>query len=133
MTTAANEFMRDIYDWMPIVLGRSDEDAWLDPEALQNLLKPCPSAWLTADEISLLVNSPQSKTPEVLQSVTVTACDLRQLSSLVPVSCYSQAFPVHHVASIRVQFGSRRSLLIGDARSLTQVRRWRLCATGQPA
>jgi len=38
---------------MPVILGRSDEDAWLDPEIheqeeLQKLFKPCPSSWLTA-------------------------------------------------------------------------------------
>jgi|GEM_PF-531451 len=51
MTTAANEFMSEIHDRMPVILARSDEAAWLDPEvhekaALEELLKPCPSEWL---------------------------------------------------------------------------------------
>ena len=75
MTTAANAFMREIHDRMPVILDRQDEEAWLDleiheQEALQKLLKPCPSAWLVAAEISTLVNSPKNNTPAVLQPVT---------------------------------------------------------------
>ena len=52
LTTAANEFMRVIHDRMPVILGRSVEETWLDPEiheqdALQEMLKPCRSSWLT--------------------------------------------------------------------------------------
>jgi putative SOS response-associated peptidase YedK len=73
MTTAANEFMNVIHDRMPVILGRSDENAWLDPEnhepnRLRTLLKPCPSSWLQAEEVSTLVNSPKNNTPAVLQS-----------------------------------------------------------------
>jgi putative SOS response-associated peptidase YedK len=65
MTTTANEFMSQIHDRMPVILGRSDEDAWLDPEiheqeAVQKLLKPCPNSWLTAVQVSPLVNSPRN-------------------------------------------------------------------------
>jgi putative SOS response-associated peptidase YedK len=72
MTTAANEFMREIHNRMPVILGRSDEDAWLDPQiqeqkALLNLMKPCPSSWLNAAEVSTLVNSTKNNGPEVLQ------------------------------------------------------------------
>ncbi len=74
ITTAANAFMREIHDRMPLILGRSEEDAWLDPEihhqeTLQKLFKPCPSSWLTAVEISPLVNSPKNNTPAVLQPI----------------------------------------------------------------
>ena len=60
---------------MPVILGRSDEDAWLDPEVheqdlSQRLLKPCPSSWLTAIEVSALVNAAKNNTPEVLEPVT---------------------------------------------------------------
>src|SRR5436309_9112621 len=71
LTTAANSFMNEIHDRMPVILGRSDEDAWLDPEIhkqeeLQKLFKPCPSSSLTAFEVSTLVNSPKNNTPAVL-------------------------------------------------------------------
>jgi len=78
MTTAANEFMSVVHERMPLILGRSDEKAWLDPEiheqeVLQEILKPCPSSWLSAVEISTLVNSPKNNTPAVLQPVTAKA------------------------------------------------------------
>ena len=74
LTTAANELMREIHDRMPVILGRSDEDAWLDPEIdermeLEKLLKPCPSSWLNAIEVSPLVNSPKNNSPAVLEAV----------------------------------------------------------------
>jgi putative SOS response-associated peptidase YedK len=83
MTTAANDLMREIHDRMPVILGRSDEDDWLDPEiheqeALQVLMKPCPSSWLTACEVSPLVNSPKNNTAEVLKPfVAAKAVDER--------------------------------------------------------
>jgi putative SOS response-associated peptidase YedK len=75
VTTSANAFMREIHDRMPVILGRSDEDGWLDPEIheqdlLQKLLKPCPSSWLTAIEVSPLVNGAKNNTPEVLAPMT---------------------------------------------------------------
>jgi putative SOS response-associated peptidase YedK len=75
VTTSANTFMREIHDRMPVILGRSDEDAWLDPEVheqelLQKLLKPCPSSRLTAIEVSPLVNAAKNNTREVLEPAT---------------------------------------------------------------
>lgn len=72
LTTAANSFMSEIHDRMPVILGSADEDAWLDSEVheqeeLEKLFKPCPSSWLTAVEVSTLVNSPRNNTPEVLE------------------------------------------------------------------
>jgi len=40
LTTAANSFMSEIHDRMPVILGRSDEDAWLDPE-----IRSTPAQW----------------------------------------------------------------------------------------
>jgi putative SOS response-associated peptidase YedK len=85
MTTGANELMSEIHDRMPVILGRSDEDAWLDPEiheqeVLRKLLMPCPSSWLNAVEVSTLVNSPKNNSPAVLQPVATTATT----SGLVP-------------------------------------------------
>ena len=64
--------MREIHDRMPVILGRADEEEWLDPEvheqsALQRMFNPCPSEWLTAVEVSPLVNSAKNNSPEVLQ------------------------------------------------------------------
>jgi len=72
LTTAANDFMREIHDRMPVILGAADLDEWLDPETheqdvLQKLMKSSPSAWLTSSEVSTLVNSPKNNTAEVLK------------------------------------------------------------------
>jgi putative SOS response-associated peptidase YedK len=78
LTTAANAFMSSIHERMPVILGRSDEDAWLDPkvcdqEVLRKLLKPCPDSWLTTVEVSTLVNSAKNNSPELLQPISPTA------------------------------------------------------------
>src|SRR5262249_50025055 len=72
LTTAANRFMRQIHDRMPVILNSSVLENWLNPEIhereiLQELLQPCPDKWLTATEVSSLVNSPKNNSPEVLQ------------------------------------------------------------------
>lgn len=51
ITTSANEFMAPIHERMPVILGKADWDAWLDPETgnpllLQSMLQPCPEDWL---------------------------------------------------------------------------------------
>jgi putative SOS response-associated peptidase YedK len=78
MTTAANGFMQEIHDRMPVILARSDESAWLDPDiheknALRNLLKPRPSEWLNAVEVSTLVNSSKNNSRDILQPYTAKA------------------------------------------------------------
>ena len=55
LTTSANDFMREIHERMPVILGAPDLDDWLNPEiheqsALQTLMRPCPSEWLEASE-----------------------------------------------------------------------------------
>jgi putative SOS response-associated peptidase YedK len=84
LTTAANRFMSDIHDRMPVILDNASLGDWLNPEMqerkeLQQLMKPCPDEWLTTVEVSALVNSPKNNTPEVLKpAVTVGATDTAQ-------------------------------------------------------
>ncbi len=78
LTTSANEFMREIHDRMPVILDRDDEEEWLDPrvrepDALRGLLKPCPSSWLKAVEVSTLVNSSKNDSPALLEPVDSSA------------------------------------------------------------
>ena len=75
MTTAANEFMANIHDRMPVILEKAQFDDWLDPEVhevdqINAMLKPCPSDWLQATEVSTLVNSPRNNRAEVLEPIT---------------------------------------------------------------
>jgi putative SOS response-associated peptidase YedK len=72
LTTSANRFMHAIHDRMPVILADSAEEDWLDPEirerkALRQILQPCPNEWLTAVEVSPLVNSAKNNRPELLQ------------------------------------------------------------------
>jgi putative SOS response-associated peptidase YedK len=74
VTTRANTFMAAIHDRMPVILAGRDLEHWLDPdvhepERLTPLLKPCPSEWLSAFEVSTAVNSPTNNRPEVIQPV----------------------------------------------------------------
>lgn len=53
ITTEANEMMANLHDRMPVILHKSDFDAWLDPmnndgEALKRLIKPCGSEEMRA-------------------------------------------------------------------------------------
>jgi len=71
MTTAANRFMGEIHDRMPVILNSSSVADWLDPEIhdrkdLEQILQPCPDMWLKKAEVSQLVNSPKNDGPELL-------------------------------------------------------------------
>jgi putative SOS response-associated peptidase YedK len=84
VTTAANPFMREIHDRMPVILAQAVIEDWLNPEIherkeLQELMKPCPDDWLSKAEVSQLVNSPKNNSLEVLEpAVTVDASDRPQ-------------------------------------------------------
>jgi len=84
LTTAANRFMCEIHDRMPVILDGSVVDDWLNPEIherkeLQELMKPCPNEWLSAVEVSQLVNSPKNNSPQILEpAITVGAIDRPQ-------------------------------------------------------
>ena len=75
LTIQANSLMEKIHARMPVILDRKDEASWLDSEnkniaGLQKLIKPCPSEWLDAYEISTLVNSPRNNAKEILEPVS---------------------------------------------------------------
>ena len=61
---------------MPVIRGNATLNDWLSPEIhqqqdLKELMKPCPDEWLSAVEISSLVNSPKNNSPEILQPAAV--------------------------------------------------------------
>jgi putative SOS response-associated peptidase YedK len=64
--------MSGIHDRMPLILDRSAEAAWLDPEIrnreiLEKILQPSSSSRLDAVEISSLVNSTKNNSAEILK------------------------------------------------------------------
>lgn len=72
LTTEPNELMADIHDRMPVILPKSAEAKWLDPdlqdaEELQAFLVPYTAAPLEAHEVSPLVNSPRNNGPELIE------------------------------------------------------------------
>ncbi len=71
ITTEPNELMRPIHNRMPVILDHADYAQWLDPqlndpEPLKALLRPFPTAKMTAYPVSRLVNSPSNDAPECL-------------------------------------------------------------------
>jgi len=75
VTTRANPRMAEIHDRMPVILADDEIAHWLDPEVheperLLPLIRPCPSEWLTAYEVSTAVNSPSHDSPDLLKPMT---------------------------------------------------------------
>jgi len=71
LTTDANASVSPVHDRMPVLLQRTDFDAWLDPdekdpERLRRLLVPCPDEWLESRLVSPRVNDPRNDDPECL-------------------------------------------------------------------
>jgi putative SOS response-associated peptidase YedK len=60
ITCAPNGPLAELHDRMPVILDPADYDRWLDPEApgAEELLRPCPAAWLEAVPVGTRVNSP---------------------------------------------------------------------------
>lgn len=71
LTCDPSPLVRPIHDRMPVILGRDDRDAWLDPETplprLRSLLAPWPrDTELEAVRVSTLVNDPRNDIPACL-------------------------------------------------------------------
>jgi len=63
ITCEPNEFMTELHDRMPVILGADQLDAWFNapPEETYEMLKPCPSDWITANKVSAYVNSTRNQ------------------------------------------------------------------------
>jgi len=75
ITTTANTLMQDIHDRMPVILGKDNVKAWLDPTVRQRdllaMLEPCPDSLIEIYPVSNKVNSPRNNGPEcVTRSVS---------------------------------------------------------------
>ena len=62
LTTEPNDLLRPIHDRMPVIVERADYDRWLAPEdarpeALADLLRPCPAETLAARAVGPAVNN----------------------------------------------------------------------------
>ena len=74
IVTDANDLVHEIHDRMPVILGREDHAAWLDPDnndtdGLLAMLRPVnPERW-TTHPVSRQVNSPRNDGPDLLEPV----------------------------------------------------------------
>jgi putative SOS response-associated peptidase YedK len=76
ITTEAGPDMVEVHDRMPVILERSELDAWLDPdqhepEVLSALLDPAPRGTLLRHPIDRAVNSPRNDGPQLIEPVPV--------------------------------------------------------------
>jgi len=74
ITTNPNELMAEIHNRMPVILAPEAYERWLDPaerhpEQLGDLLKPYPTAQMTAYPVSRVVNSPRNDSPDCITSL----------------------------------------------------------------
>jgi putative SOS response-associated peptidase YedK len=76
ITTTPNAVMAPIHDRMPVLLAPEDWARWLDrgqqaPDAVADLLRPCPDAWLQAWPVSRAVSPGSAEGPELIAPLTV--------------------------------------------------------------
>jgi putative SOS response-associated peptidase YedK len=74
ITTAPNALMAPIHNRMPAILGRDEEEFWLNPdeteaERLLPLLKPYPAEQMKATPVSRAVNNVRNDGPGLVQAV----------------------------------------------------------------
>jgi putative SOS response-associated peptidase YedK len=72
ITTRANDLVGRIHQRMPVILHRTDEDTWLNPdiseaERLLPLLRPYPDAEMEAYAVASTVNNPRIDTQELIR------------------------------------------------------------------
>ena len=74
ITTDANEFMREVHDRMPVILGKEDWNVWLahhelEPHVLTSLLVPAQNDVLQKTPVSSFVNSVKNDSPECIHPI----------------------------------------------------------------
>lgn len=72
LTTDPNGVLSPLHDRMPVVLDPADVARWLDPDehdphALDDLLRPCPDAWLEAYPVGPEVGNARVDDPRLIQ------------------------------------------------------------------
>ena len=70
MTTEPNNFMAEIHDRMPVILGKDSHEEWLDLDADPGeVLNPCPDEWLEAYPVDKRVGNVRNNDAELLQPI----------------------------------------------------------------
>lgn len=74
LTTEANEVLKPVHDRMPVILHPEAYDLWLDEdvrkqELCKELLCPYPASEMTANPVSVAVNSPRNQGEQLVQPI----------------------------------------------------------------
>ncbi|HEV8063458.1 MAG TPA: SOS response-associated peptidase [Acidimicrobiales bacterium] len=74
ITTDANEVVAPVHDRMPVILGRADWEAWLDPSRseagdLMAMLRPAGTGVLEGFPVSTAVNNARLEGPELIERI----------------------------------------------------------------
>ncbi len=72
ITTEANSLLEPVHNRMPVIIGKDDQDQWLNPgnkdsKKLQALLQPFRSEDMDYYGVSALVNSPSHNSPDCIK------------------------------------------------------------------
>lgn len=74
ITTAANDRMRALHDRMPVILAPDATARWLDPasepDALSDLLGPCPDARLALHPVTRAVGNVRNEGAELIAAIS---------------------------------------------------------------
>ena len=78
LTTEPNELMETLHNRMPVIIAPEDFEMWLDAKEdanylsfLQHLLRPYPSAEMTAVPVSTYVSNARNEGVECIQPITL--------------------------------------------------------------
>ncbi len=74
ITTSPNDLMESIHNRMPVILNKTEEEAWLNPDMVEideikKFLKPFNKNLMKAYPISSDVNKPTNNSPEIINEV----------------------------------------------------------------
>jgi putative SOS response-associated peptidase YedK len=74
ITTSPNELMQDIHTRMPVILPKTQEETWINPDAtdiekLLHLLQPYPSEQMEAYRVSTAVNSASHEGKGIIEPI----------------------------------------------------------------
>ncbi len=79
ITTEANSTLETLHDRMPVIVAPKDFATWLDPLAselaLNRLLDPCPSDWLTYHAVDTRVGSVKNDDPGLIEPLADLSTD----------------------------------------------------------
>ena len=72
LTMAANSFMKNIHDRMPLILQKDNESKWLDssrndPEEIKDMIEELPNDYFESWDVSKLVNTATNNNPECME------------------------------------------------------------------